>query len=65
MTTTLNKDQTVAIDIGYHWQPMSSCPHNVKVQLLNAGGVAVYGVYHGGDSFWQMWAPLPSMPKKI
>jgi len=59
MTTTLNTDQTVAIDRDYHWRPMVNCPHSVKVQLLGKGGVAIYGIYNGNDQFWEGWAPLP------
>jgi hypothetical protein len=49
---------TAAVDHTYFWQPMDTCPRGVKVQLLNAGGVAVYGQYQT-DSFWKGWAPLP------
>jgi hypothetical protein len=59
MTTTLNRDRTVAVDPDYYWQPMCTCPQGVKVQLLGAGGVATYGHYVRGDSFWHGWAPLP------
>jgi len=59
-----NRDATVAIDTNYHWQPMSTCPRGVKVQLLGAGGVATYGQFDGsGHTWWRMWAPLPAMPK--
>lgn len=57
--TTLNSDQTVAVDQGYYWQPMSTCPIGVKCQMLNGGGVAVYSFYDGKSIFWQGWAPLP------
>lgn len=49
----------VAVDQTYYWQPMNTCPTNVKVQLLNAGKVAVYGTYDGKSSQWLGWAPLP------
>lgn len=64
MTATLNKDQTVAIDRDYYWQPICSCPIGVKVQLLGAGGVATYGHYVRGDGFWHGWAPLPTKKEK-
>jgi hypothetical protein len=55
----LNADQTVAVATDVFWnEDMSTCPRGAKVQLLGAGGVAVYGDYHG-DPFWQAWAPLP------
>ena len=57
-------DNVVAVDHSYEWQPMMTCPRNVKVQLLNAGGVATYGHYEGNGSFWQGWAPLPCKPRK-
>lgn len=63
MTTELNADQTVAVDREYEWQPMSTCPRGVKVQLLGKGGVAIYGNY-SKDPFWEGWAPLPCRPKE-
>ena len=53
----------VAVDQTYYWQPMSTCPLNVKVQLLNPGRVAVYGSYDGKCTDWQGWAPLPKERK--
>ena len=61
----LNRDATVAVDTNYHWQPMSTCPRGVKVQLLGGGGVATYGQYNGGHTWWRMWAPLPAMPRDM
>ena len=63
MNHTLNAEHTVAVAIDYCWQPIETCPHSVKVQLLGKGGVASYGTYHGKDTFWVMWAPLPKIPK--
>ena len=31
---------------------------------IGAGGVAVYGQYHGKDPWWTHWAPLPVKPKE-
>jgi hypothetical protein len=60
----LNADQTVAVATDVFWnEDMSTCPRGAKVQLLGAGGVAVYGDYHG-DPFWQAWAPLPKRRRK-
>ena len=59
MSAAFNRDRTVAVDPDYFWRPMSTAPIGTKVQLLGAGGVAVYGQYAHGDSFWQGWAPLP------
>jgi|GEM_PF-6842535 len=53
------KPGEVAIDANYFWQPMDTCPLNVKVQLLGLGGVAVYGKFNGKDDFWQGWCPMP------
>jgi hypothetical protein len=58
---TLNTDRTVAVDRDYFWRPMQECPMGVKVQLLGAGGVAVYGNWNGNEKFWQGWAPLPKV----
>lgn len=60
--TSLNSDQTVAVDREYFFNmDMSKCPRGVKLQLLGAGGVAVYSIYDG-DPFWRGWAPLPKVP---
>lgn len=61
MTHNLNAAHTVAVDPNYYWQPIATCPRGVKVQLLGAGGVAIYSVYHG-DAFFKGWAPLPKVP---
>ena len=59
----LNADQTVVVATDVFWnEDMTTCPRGAKVQLLGAGGVAVYGDYHG-DPFWQAWAPLPKRRK--
>lgn len=63
MTTRIN-NQGVAVDHGYFWQDMATCPTNTKVQLLNPGGVAIYGQYNGADTHWLGWAPLPKRKKE-
>ena len=55
----LNSTKTVAVSTTQFWEPMDTCPRGVKVQLLGAGGVAVYGLYDGRTEFWEAWAPLP------
>lgn len=61
----LNADQTVAVATDVFWnEDMTTCPRGAKVQLLGAGGVAVYGDYHG-DPFWQAWCPLPKRRRKV
>ena len=59
--------QGVAVDADYFWRPMKSCPRSAKVQLLNKGGVAVYGSFTGTldakDPEWLGWCPLPKKPK--
>ena len=63
-THKLNADQTVAVSTDVFWnEDMTTCPRGTKCQLLGAGGVAVYGDYHG-DPFWQAWAPLPKRREK-
>ncbi|NQW81308.1 MAG: hypothetical protein HQ445_09060 [Polaromonas sp.] len=59
MTYKLSADGLVAVDLHYYWQPIETCPLGVKVQLLGLGGVASYGNYVRGDSFWTGWAPMP------
>jgi len=43
---------------------LSTCPRGAKVQLLGAGGVAMYGEYHGKEKFYTHWAPLPKLKKE-
>jgi hypothetical protein len=52
-----------AVDVTYFWQPISTCPRGVKVQLLGKGGVAMYGIFTRNDTFYTHWAPLPKVPK--
>lgn len=56
--------RTTIVDDDYHWREMDSVPLGKKVQLLNLGGVAVYGSVTSktrGD--WLGWAPLPTRRK--
>lgn len=62
MTTRINADRTVAVAEDYEWQPMTSCPIGVKVQLIGKGRVAVYGQWDGKEQFWLGWAPAPKIP---
>ncbi len=55
------KPGEVATDLNYFWQPIDSCPRNVKVQLRTVGGVALYGKYNGRDPFYTHWAPIPRL----
>ena len=50
----------VAVDKNYHWQPMSTCPVNSKVQLLGQGGLPSYGKWDGKDSFYVGWQLIPT-----
>jgi hypothetical protein len=65
----INQEQGVAVATDYFWLPMETCPLGVKVQLLNLGGVAVYGTYSGptrqGKEPWINWAPLPKRVKPL
>jgi hypothetical protein len=63
MTTQLDSTGAAAVDQNYFWQPIETCPRGVKVQLLGAGGVAMYGQYNGKDQFYKKWAPLPKLKK--
>lgn len=62
--TVLDSSCKVAVDKSYYWLPMKDCPRGVKLQLLGAGGVAVYSHYDGKETFWQGWAPLPTRKLK-
>ena len=63
----LNKDAGVAVADEVYWQPMLTCPKNIKVQLYTKGKVAVYGMikYHFENSNYQFWAPLPRVPEEV
>ena len=54
-----------AVDSTYFWQPISTCPRGVKVQLLGEGCVAMYGILNRDNSFFTHWAPLPKIPKDV
>jgi hypothetical protein len=56
---TLDSTRAAAVAQDVFWEPMSTCPLAVKVQLLGAGGVAVYSSWDGKSTFFQAWAPLP------
>lgn len=64
--TKVNTAENIAVDHSYFFQPMSTCPLGVKVQLLNPGNVAVYGTVSArtiGD--WRGWAPMPKIPEAM
>ena len=53
----------VAVDQTRYWMPMDTCPQNVKVQLLTASGIAVYGkVGEKNQDVFEGWAALPKKP---
>jgi hypothetical protein len=62
MTVKLTNDKAAAVDQDYFWRPLHTCPLSAKVQLLTAGGVAVYGQYQPGVGGYVGWAPLPKKP---
>lgn len=59
----LSHDGAAAVDPDYYWRDMATCPRGVKVQLLNAGAVAIYAQFDGSDPQWLGWAPLPKVRK--
>lgn len=59
MSHRITTDGAAAVAVDYYWLPMESCPRGVKVQLLNPGGVAIYGTYSGVEADWLGWAPCP------
>lgn len=64
MTTgSITTHRQVAVDQGYFWQPLHTCPLGSKVQLLTDAGVAVYGTYACGREGYIAWAPLPNKPE--
>lgn len=63
--TVIISNNEVAVDPDYYWRAMKTCPRGVKVQLMNHGGVAIYGHYDGKDPDWLGWAPLPKKAKQV
>lgn len=65
MQHEVDSSRSVAVDREYYWRPIATCPHGVKVQLINRMyGVAVYGQYRPKEAFWTHWAPLPVFRKE-
>jgi hypothetical protein len=62
MSVATNRDGTVAVDLEYHWQPMSTCPINRKVQLKGRNGLAGHGNWNGKDRWYVGWTPCPTDP---
>jgi hypothetical protein len=56
----INSAGTAAVAESYYWMPCGpDTPIGVKLQLLGAGGVAIYGMYNPKVKFYTHWAPLP------
>lgn len=64
MTTDLDSTHAAAVDHGYHWQPMATCPRGSKIQLLTKYGCAIYGTWTGKETIYDGWAPLPTRAAK-
>ena len=63
MNHRVNSDRTAAVALDYEWQPLETCPQGCKVQLRTIGGVAIYGQYRHGDTFYTGWAPCAKTPE--
>jgi hypothetical protein len=65
---TLEIKNGKAIDTAYTWTSMDDpecpCPTGVKLQLLGAGGIPIYGSWNGRDPFFTHYALLPSHQKE-
>ncbi len=60
MNHKLNNSHSVAVSTVVYWQPMSTCPAGVKVQLRTKGGIAVYGVIRTDTvNDYQGWQAVP------
>ena len=64
MTHTTDRNQHIAVADAIYLESMDTCPTGVKVQLMNPGGVLVYGTWDGKSKVWQAWAPLPRRRKQ-
>lgn len=65
MTHVLNSERTVAIAPNVKWIRIDEhTPRGVKVQLISEHyGVAQYGLYTPGNTFFTHWAPVPTFDK--
>jgi hypothetical protein len=63
----INSTNTAAIDRAYHWLPIDEhTPTGVKLQLIRQdAGVAQYGTYKRGDTFFTHYALLPTFNKDL
>lgn len=62
---SINAAATVAVSNEVYLEPCDhKTPRGVKLQLLTAGGVLVYGHYNG-DRFYTHWAPCPRRRKEV
>jgi hypothetical protein len=66
MTYTINSTRTVAVSTDTYWIPIDNeTPRNVKIQLLTAGGVALYGSIGIDTDFYSHWCPLPKKQNEV
>lgn len=65
MTHTLTTDGAAAVDRSTKWIPIDeNTPRGAKVQLISKpSGVAQYGRYTPGQTFFTHWHPLPTFDK--
>lgn len=63
---TPTNEGPAAGDKAYHWKRIDeNTPRGTKLQLINKNaGVAQYGIYHGGDTFWTHYARLPTFSEE-
>lgn len=60
----INTTHEVAVSNDTYWnEDMTECPKGVKLQLLGAGGIAMYGTYDGKNKFFIAWCPVPKRMK--
>lgn len=66
MTIRTDSTRAAVVDHDYHWQPITSCPSGMRVQLLSRSGIATVGRFTTNkDGWWIGWAPLPKIPPQI
>ncbi len=59
----ISTDGAAIVDRSYPWEPIETCAHGAKCQLLGRHGAAYYG--NGPDGYAVAWAPLPYSPPHI
>ena len=65
MNYRINNDKTAAVALEVEYQPMSTCPHGIRVLGLSKGFVARIDIVSNKTTDLIGWAPLPRVPESM